>query len=201
MELENASLWLWSCCWSPPPVVGAQWSHEGGALEATEGSESLQQEQNCWQWLKSFSKDPQKWDEVLGENKLSSAPQGVTSCSCSRAGAWTRQSRGLLRGEGKRWTYQCSITSWISMTGEALRQFLWAYCLPREDQKIDQAVRKPFACGYCRCHPGIIQSTDACYVLSFTRDNARTSQAWSICGYEPAQQVRVGSAKELIWNF
>ncbi|OWK17035.1 hypothetical protein Celaphus_00011698 [Cervus elaphus hippelaphus] len=84
------------------------------------------------------------------------------------------------------------------------------HTLRGEGQKFDQMM-EAFACGYCRCHPGIIQSTDAYYVLSFTRDNAehRPSQSQhleqvrpgALCGHEPAQQVGWDLPKELIWNF
>ncbi|KAJ8793367.1 hypothetical protein J1605_019418 [Eschrichtius robustus] len=49
---------------------------------------------------------------------------------------------------------------------QALRQFLWSFRLPGEAQKIDRMM-EAFAARYCLCNPGVFQSTDTCYVLSF----------------------------------
>uniref|UniRef100_A0A8D3D5X7 Cytohesin 1b n=1 Tax=Scophthalmus maximus TaxID=52904 RepID=A0A8D3D5X7_SCOMX len=49
---------------------------------------------------------------------------------------------------------------------QALRQFLWSFRLPGEAQKIDRMM-EAFAQRYCHCNPGVFQSTDTCYVLSF----------------------------------
>uniref|UniRef100_A0A671XYZ6 Cytohesin 3 n=1 Tax=Sparus aurata TaxID=8175 RepID=A0A671XYZ6_SPAAU len=49
---------------------------------------------------------------------------------------------------------------------QALRQFLWSFRLPGEAQKIDRMM-EAFASRYCQCNPGVFQSTDTCYVLSF----------------------------------
>ncbi|KAG3290994.1 cytohesin 4 [Ictidomys tridecemlineatus] len=50
---------------------------------------------------------------------------------------------------------------------QALRQFLWSFRLPGEAQKIDRMM-EAFAARYCLCNPGVFQSTDTCYVLSFS---------------------------------
>ncbi|XP_028934302.1 cytohesin-4 isoform X2 [Ornithorhynchus anatinus] len=50
---------------------------------------------------------------------------------------------------------------------QALRQFLWSFRLPGEAQKIDRMM-EAFATRYCVCNPGVFQSTDTCYVLSFS---------------------------------
>nr|XP_020460498.1 cytohesin-3-like [Monopterus albus] len=49
---------------------------------------------------------------------------------------------------------------------QALRQFLWSFRLPGEAQKIDRMM-EAFAARYCGCNPGVFQSTDTCYILSF----------------------------------
>ena len=41
---------------------------------------------------------------------------------------------------------------------QALRQFLWSFRLPGEAQKIDRMM-EAFALRYCRCNPGVFQST------------------------------------------
>uniref|UniRef100_A0A8C5HUB4 Cytohesin-3-like n=1 Tax=Gouania willdenowi TaxID=441366 RepID=A0A8C5HUB4_GOUWI len=50
---------------------------------------------------------------------------------------------------------------------QALRQFLWSFRLPGEAQKIDRMM-ETFASRYCACNPGVFQSTDTCYILSFS---------------------------------
>ncbi|XP_015225909.1 PREDICTED: cytohesin-4-like isoform X2 [Cyprinodon variegatus] len=50
---------------------------------------------------------------------------------------------------------------------QALRQFLWSFRLPGEAQKIDRMM-EAFATRYCDCNPGVFQSTDTCYILSFS---------------------------------
>ncbi|XP_020788845.1 cytohesin-3-like isoform X1 [Boleophthalmus pectinirostris] len=50
---------------------------------------------------------------------------------------------------------------------QALRQFLWSFRLPGEAQKIDRMM-EAFATRYCLCNPGVFQSTDTCYILSFS---------------------------------
>uniref|UniRef100_A0A3Q2DLQ1 Cytohesin 4a n=1 Tax=Cyprinodon variegatus TaxID=28743 RepID=A0A3Q2DLQ1_CYPVA len=47
------------------------------------------------------------------------------------------------------------------------RQFLWSFRLPGEAQKIDRMM-EAFATRYCDCNPGVFQSTDTCYILSFS---------------------------------
>ncbi|ELV12272.1 Cytohesin-3 [Tupaia chinensis] len=46
------------------------------------------------------------------------------------------------------------------------KKFLWSFRLPGEAQKIDRMM-EAFASRYCLCNPGVFQSTDTCYVLSF----------------------------------
>uniref|UniRef100_A0A674PP80 Cytohesin 3 n=1 Tax=Takifugu rubripes TaxID=31033 RepID=A0A674PP80_TAKRU len=61
------------------------------------------------------------------------------------------------------WSFTSSLTSNLV---QALRQFLWSFRLPGEAQKIDRMM-EAFASRYCQCNPGVFQSTDTCYVLSF----------------------------------
>ncbi|XP_019641930.1 PREDICTED: cytohesin-1-like [Branchiostoma belcheri] len=49
---------------------------------------------------------------------------------------------------------------------QALRQFLWSFRLPGEAQKIDRMM-EAFAQRYCQQNPGVFNTTDTCYVLSF----------------------------------
>ncbi|KAK0132426.1 Cytohesin-2 [Merluccius polli] len=50
---------------------------------------------------------------------------------------------------------------------QALRQFLWSFRLPGEAQKIDRMM-EAFASRYCDCNSRVFQSTDTCYILSFS---------------------------------
>ncbi|KAM8823988.1 cytohesin-2-like [Synchiropus picturatus] len=50
---------------------------------------------------------------------------------------------------------------------QALRQFLWSFRLPGEAQKIDRMM-EAFASRYCDCNAGVFQSSDTCYILSFS---------------------------------
>jgi cytohesin len=50
---------------------------------------------------------------------------------------------------------------------EALRHFLWSFRLPGEAQKIDRMM-EAFAQHYCAVNEGVFNSTDTCYVLSFS---------------------------------
>ncbi|CAL8275062.1 unnamed protein product [Lota lota] len=57
---------------------------------------------------------------------------------------------------------------------QALRQFLWSFRLPGEAQKIDRMM-EAFAARYCDCNAGVFQSTDTCYILSFSTIMLNTS--------------------------
>lgn len=46
------------------------------------------------------------------------------------------------------------------------RQFLWSFRLPGEAQKIDRMM-EAFAQRYCRCNPGVFQSTGNTHTPSF----------------------------------
>ncbi|XP_016395120.1 cytohesin-3-like [Sinocyclocheilus rhinocerous] len=54
----------------------------------------------------------------------------------------------------------------FNMDPKKYLQFLWSFRLPGEAQKIDRMM-EAFASRYCQCNPGVFQSTDTCYVLSF----------------------------------
>lgn len=52
---------------------------------------------------------------------------------------------------------------------QALRQFLWSFRLPGEAQKIDRMM-EAFAQRYCRCNPGVFQSTGTYILYVFRKD-------------------------------
>uniref|UniRef100_A0A673KDI3 Cytohesin-3-like n=1 Tax=Sinocyclocheilus rhinocerous TaxID=307959 RepID=A0A673KDI3_9TELE len=63
-------------------------------------------------------------------------------------------------------TYYSLTNNFMMVLLSPHRQFLWSFRLPGEAQKIDRMM-EAFASRYCQCNPGVFQSTDTCYVLSF----------------------------------
>ncbi|XP_044540497.1 cytohesin-2, partial [Gracilinanus agilis] len=141
-------------------------------LEANEGSKTLQRNRKMAMGRKKFNMDPKKGIQFLVENELlQNTPEEI--------------SRFLYKGEGLNKT---AIGDYLGEREElnlavlhafvdlheftdlnlvqALRQFLWSFRLPGEAQKIDRMM-EAFAQRYCLCNPGVFQSTDTCYVLSF----------------------------------
>uniref|UniRef100_A0A3B5LS80 Cytohesin 3b n=1 Tax=Xiphophorus couchianus TaxID=32473 RepID=A0A3B5LS80_9TELE len=96
---------------------------------------------------KKFNMDPKKGIQFLLENDLlQNTPEDIAQF--------------LYKGEGLNKTV---IGDYL---GERFEQFLWSFRLPGEAQKIDRMM-EAFASRYCQCNPGVFQSTDTCYVLSF----------------------------------
>ncbi|EMP42027.1 Cytohesin-2, partial [Chelonia mydas] len=119
--------------------------NEVEGLEANEGSKTLQRNRKIGMGRKKFNMDPKKGIQFLVENELlHNTPEEIA--------------RFLYKGEGLNKT---AIGDYL---GE--RQFLWSFRLPGEAQKIDRMM-EAFAQRYCLCNPGVFQSTDTCYVLSF----------------------------------
>ncbi|XP_011372898.1 cytohesin-2 isoform X4 [Pteropus vampyrus] len=141
-------------------------------LEANEGSKTLQRNRKMAMGRKKFNMDPKKGIQFLVENELlQNTPEEIA--------------RFLYKGEGLNKT---AIGDYLGEREElnlavlhafvdlheftdlnlvqALRQFLWSFRLPGEAQKIDRMM-EAFAQRYCQCNPGVFQSTDTCYVLSF----------------------------------
>ncbi|KAM9640270.1 cytohesin-4 isoform 2-T2 [Morphnus guianensis] len=95
---------------------------------------------------KKFNMDPAKGIQYLIEHQvLSSDLQEIA--------------KFLHKGEGLNKT---AIGDYLGG-----RQFLWSFRLPGEAQKIDRMM-EAFANWYCKCNPGVFQSTDTCYILSFS---------------------------------
>uniref|UniRef100_A0A8D1A9I2 Cytohesin 2 n=2 Tax=Artiodactyla TaxID=91561 RepID=A0A8D1A9I2_PIG len=141
-------------------------------LEANEGSKTLQRNRKMAMGRKKFNMDPKKGIQFLVEDELlQNTPEEIA--------------RFLYKGEGLNKT---AIGDYLGEREElnlavlhafvdlheftdlnlvqALRQFLWSFRLPGEAQKIDRMM-EAFAQRYCLCNPGVFQSTDTCYVLSF----------------------------------
>uniref|UniRef100_A0A6I8S620 Cytohesin-2 n=1 Tax=Xenopus tropicalis TaxID=8364 RepID=A0A6I8S620_XENTR len=146
--------------------------NEVEGLEANEGSKTLQRNRKMGMGRKKFNMDPKKGIVYLQENELlRNTPEDIA--------------RFLYKGEGlnktaigdylgERDDFNISVLhSFVDLHEftdlnlvQALRSFLWSFRLPGEAQKIDRMM-EAFAQRYCICNPGVFQSTDTCYVLSF----------------------------------
>ncbi|KAF3846302.1 hypothetical protein F7725_003380 [Dissostichus mawsoni] len=114
-------------------------------LGSTEERKNMQRNKQVAMGRKKFNMDPKKGIQFLIENDL------LKNTSDDIA-------QFLYKGEGLNKT---AIGDYL---GE--RQFLWSFRLPGEAQKIDRMMES-FAQRYCQCNPGVFQSTDTCYILSF----------------------------------
>ncbi|KAM7381364.1 hypothetical protein PAMA_012282 [Pampus argenteus] len=123
----------------------AEVTHEIENLGLTEERKSMQRNKQMAMGRKKFNMDPKKGIRFLIDSSL------LKNTSNDIA-------QFLYKGEGLNKT---AIGDYL---GE--RQFLWSFRLPGEAQKIDRMM-EAFAQRYCRCNPGVFQSTDTCYVLSF----------------------------------
>ncbi|EHB12110.1 Cytohesin-3 [Heterocephalus glaber] len=129
---------------------------------------------------KKFTMDPKKGIQSLIENDLlQSSPEDVAQF--------------LYKGEGlnktvpgdyldKRDEFNIKVLqAFVKLHDfadlnliQALRQFLWSFRFPGEAQKIHHMM-EAFASHHCLCYLGVFQSTDTCYVLSFTIITLNTS--------------------------
>uniref|UniRef100_A0A8C0H8C9 SEC7 domain-containing protein n=1 Tax=Chelonoidis abingdonii TaxID=106734 RepID=A0A8C0H8C9_CHEAB len=116
--------------------------NEVEGLEVNEGSKTLQRNRKIGMGRKKFNMDPKK----------------VRVEGAGSQGAW-----GGWEGLGKEGAQGVPT---YAPPPDLPRQFLWSFRLPGEAQKIDRMM-EAFAQRYCLCNPGVFQSTDTCYVLSF----------------------------------
>uniref|UniRef100_A0A7M4FQ32 Cytohesin 4 n=1 Tax=Crocodylus porosus TaxID=8502 RepID=A0A7M4FQ32_CROPO len=122
---------------------------------------------------KKFNMDPAKGIHYLIEHKvLSSDLQDIAKFLYKGEGL-NKTAIGDFLGERDSLNIQilqafveCHQFANLNLV-QALRQFLWSFRLPGEAQKIDRMM-EAFASWYCQCNPGVFQSTDTCYVLSFS---------------------------------
>uniref|UniRef100_A0A9J7X2M3 Cytohesin 1a n=2 Tax=Cyprinus carpio TaxID=7962 RepID=A0A9J7X2M3_CYPCA len=120
-------------------------------LGSTEERKNMQRNKQVGMGRKKFNMDPKKGIQFLIENDL------VKNTSEDIA-------RFLYKGEGLNKT--SFILTLSSFDSSYRRNFLWSFRLPGEAQKIDRMM-EAFAQRYCQCNPGVFQSTDTCYILSF----------------------------------
>lgn len=171
----------------------AQWSHErvpGGHW----GSESPHMRQNMAIVKRTSARTPRSGINPVEDKLFPRAhPQGVTSCFLFLGQGPEQDSRGDYLEERKRWTYQCS-TSWILHDWWGPQAFSVELTVSPERTR-DWSGDEAFACGYCRCHPGIIQSWIACTCCPSPEIMLEWSQAWkAFLWLWTSTASRVGSA-------
>ncbi|XP_022091383.1 cytohesin-1-like isoform X3 [Acanthaster planci] len=122
---------------------------------------------------KKFNMDPKKGIEYLIENELlKETPEDVAQFLYKGEGL-NKTAIGDYLGEKKDFNIKV-LEAFVErhefkdmILVQALRQFLWSFRLPGEAQKIDRMM-ECFAKRYCETNPGVFESTDTCYVLSFS---------------------------------
>ncbi|KAA0725014.1 SEC7 and coiled-coil domain-containing protein 1 [Triplophysa tibetana] len=150
----------------------AKVTNEIDSLGSTQERVNMQRSKQMAMGRKKFNMDPKKGIQFLIENEL-------LKNTCEDIAQFLYKGEGLNKtaiGDylGERDDFNIQVLHAFVELHEftdlnlvqALRQFLWSFRLPGEAQKIDRMM-EAFAQRYCQCNPGVFQSTDTCYVLSF----------------------------------
>ncbi|XP_061605691.1 cytohesin-3 isoform X8 [Phyllopteryx taeniolatus] len=135
-------------------------------------SKTTQRNKQIAMGRKKFNMDPKKGIQFLLENDLlQNTPEDIAQFLCKGEGL-NKTVIGDYLGERDDFNIKV-LQAFVELHEfadlnlvQALRQFLWSFRLPGEAQKIDRMM-EAFASRYCQCNPGVFQSTDTCYVLSF----------------------------------
>uniref|UniRef100_A0A8D1AW76 Cytohesin 4 n=2 Tax=Sus scrofa TaxID=9823 RepID=A0A8D1AW76_PIG len=142
-------------------------------FETAEESRVAQKEKELSIGRKKFNMDPVKGIQYLIEHKLLSPDVQDIAQFLYKGEGLNKTAIGTYLGERDPINLQvlqafvdCHEFANLNLV-QALRQFLWSFRLPGEAQKIDRMM-ETFAARYCLCNPGVFQSTDTCYVLSFS---------------------------------
>ncbi|XP_014386285.1 PREDICTED: cytohesin-4 [Myotis brandtii] len=142
-------------------------------FEMTEESRMAQKEKELCIGRKKFNMDPVKGIQYLIEHKLLTSNAQDIARFLYKGEGLNKTAIGTYLGERDPINLQvlqafvdCHEFANLNLV-QALRQFLWSFRLPGEAQKIDRMM-ETFATRYCLCNPGVFQSTDTCYVLSFS---------------------------------
>ncbi|KAM8786395.1 cytohesin-1 isoform 2-T2 [Rhynchonycteris naso] len=150
----------------------AEVANEIENLGSTEERKNMQRNKQVAMGRKKFNMDPKKGIQFLIENDL-------LKDTCEDIAQFLYKGEGLNKtaigdylGERDEFNIQV-LHAFVGLHEftdlnlvQALRQFLWSFRLPGEAQKIDRMM-EAFAQRYCQCNPGVFQSIDTCYVLSF----------------------------------
>ncbi|XP_074864731.1 cytohesin-4 isoform X1 [Carettochelys insculpta] len=142
-------------------------------FQSTQESQIIQKDKDLCVGRKKFNMDPTKGIQYLTEHKVLSSDLQEIARFLYKGEGLNKTAIGDYLGERNPRTLQilqafveCHPFANLNLV-QALRQFLWSFRLPGEAQKIDRMM-EAFANWYCQCNPGVFQSTDTCYVLSFS---------------------------------
>ncbi|EMP33134.1 Cytohesin-4 [Chelonia mydas] len=151
----------------------AQVFAEIDCFQSTEESKMVQRDKDLCMGRKKFNMDPTKGIQYLTEHKVLSSDLREIARFLYKGEGLNKTAIGDYLGERDPANLQilqafveCHPFANLNLV-QALRQFLWSFRLPGEAQKIDRMM-EAFANWYCQCNPGVFQSTDTCYVLSFS---------------------------------
>lgn len=141
-------------------------------LTSVEESKTTQRNKQIAMGRKKFNMDPKKGIQFLVEHELlQNTPEEIARFLYKGEGL-NKTAIGDYLGEREELNLSV-LHAFVDLHEftdlnlvQALRQFLWSFRLPGEAQKIDRMM-EAFAQRYCLCNPGVFQSTDTCYVLSF----------------------------------
>ncbi|XP_053231559.1 cytohesin-1 isoform X2 [Podarcis raffonei] len=150
----------------------AEVTNEIENLGSTEERKTMQRNKQVAMGRKKFNMDPKKGIQFLIENDLLKNTRDDIAQFLYKGEGLNKTAIGDYLGERDDFNIQV-LHSFVELHEftdlnlvQALRQFLWSFRLPGEAQKIDRMM-EAFAQRYCQCNPGVFQSTDTCYVLSF----------------------------------
>ncbi|KAK1799027.1 hypothetical protein P4O66_007290 [Electrophorus voltai] len=141
-------------------------------LGSTEERKNMQRNKQVAMGRKKFNMDPKKGIQFLIENDLLKNTSDDIAQFLYKGEGLNKTAIGDYLGERDDFNIQV-LHAFVELHEftdlnlvQALRQFLWSFRLPGEAQKIDRMM-EAFAQRYCQCNPGVFQSTDTCYILSF----------------------------------
>ncbi|CAJ1075102.1 cytohesin-1a isoform X4 [Xyrichtys novacula] len=141
-------------------------------LGSTEERKNMQRNKQVAMGRKKFNMDPKKGIQFLIMNDLLKNTSDDIAQFLYKGEGLNKTAIGDYLGERDDFNIQV-LHAFVELHEftdlnlvQALRQFLWSFRLPGEAQKIDRMM-EAFAQRYCTCNPGVFQSTDTCYILSF----------------------------------
>ncbi|TRY94369.1 hypothetical protein DNTS_006262 [Danionella cerebrum] len=141
-------------------------------LGSTEERKNMQRNKQVAMGRKKFNMDPKKGIHFLIENDLLKNTSEDIARFLYKGEGLNKTAIGDYLGERDDLNIQV-LHAFVELHEftdlnlvQALRQFLWSFRLPGEAQKIDRMM-EAFAQRYLQCNPGVFQSTDTCYILSF----------------------------------
>ncbi|XP_068434209.1 cytohesin-1a isoform X5 [Clinocottus analis] len=141
-------------------------------LGSTEERKNMQRNKQVAMGRKKFNMDPKKGIQFLIENDLLKNTSDDIAQFLYKGEGLNKTAIGDYLGERDDFNLEV-LHAFVELHEftdlnlvQALRQFLWSFRLPGEAQKIDRMMES-FAQRYCQCNPGVFQSTDTCYILSF----------------------------------